>query len=66
MNSHRLSGKGRRTGPGHTMHYRRMIIPLQPGYSIPPPRKKRTKSKYLIAWRSISTKLLPRAHAMEP
>nr|YP_009400570.1 50S ribosomal protein L23 [Vanilla aphylla]YP_009400580.1 50S ribosomal protein L23 [Vanilla aphylla]YP_009748509.1 ribosomal protein L23 [Vanilla madagascariensis]YP_009748520.1 ribosomal protein L23 [Vanilla madagascariensis]YP_010868891.1 ribosomal protein L23 [Vanilla somae]YP_010868902.1 ribosomal protein L23 [Vanilla somae]QHD19676.1 50S ribosomal protein L23 [Vanilla shenzhenica]QHD19686.1 50S ribosomal protein L23 [Vanilla shenzhenica]QII90189.1 ribosomal protein L23 [Vanilla mad len=37
MNSHRLPGKGRRMGPilGHTMHYRRMIITLQPGYSIP-------------------------------
>ncbi|KAG5576072.1 hypothetical protein H5410_056206 [Solanum commersonii] len=41
MNSHRLSGKSRRMGPimGHTMHYRRMIITLQPGYSIPPLRK---------------------------
>ena len=27
---------------GHTMHYRCMIIMLQPGYSIPPLRKKRT------------------------
>nr|YP_009745537.1 ribosomal protein L23 [Tribulus terrestris]YP_009745556.1 ribosomal protein L23 [Tribulus terrestris]QIH29979.1 ribosomal protein L23 [Tribulus terrestris]QIH29980.1 ribosomal protein L23 [Tribulus terrestris] len=38
MNSHRLPGKGRRMGPimGHTMHYRRMIITLQPGYYIPP------------------------------
>ncbi|KAK4478958.1 hypothetical protein RD792_014465 [Penstemon davidsonii] len=37
MNSHRLPGKGRRMGPimGHTMQYRRMIITLQPGYSIP-------------------------------
>nr|YP_004769756.1 ribosomal protein L23 [Magnolia kwangsiensis]YP_004769775.1 ribosomal protein L23 [Magnolia kwangsiensis]YP_007474411.1 ribosomal protein L23 [Magnolia officinalis]YP_007474429.1 ribosomal protein L23 [Magnolia officinalis]YP_007474494.1 ribosomal protein L23 [Magnolia officinalis subsp. biloba]YP_007474513.1 ribosomal protein L23 [Magnolia officinalis subsp. biloba]YP_008993218.1 ribosomal protein L23 [Magnolia cathcartii]YP_008993239.1 ribosomal protein L23 [Magnolia cathcartii]YP_0089 len=36
MNSHRLPGKGIRMGPimGHTMHYRRMIITLQPGYSI--------------------------------
>nr|YP_010461903.1 ribosomal protein L23 [Bistorta officinalis]YP_010461923.1 ribosomal protein L23 [Bistorta officinalis]UUF93772.1 ribosomal protein L23 [Bistorta officinalis]UUF93792.1 ribosomal protein L23 [Bistorta officinalis] len=44
MNSHRLPGKGRRMGPivGHTMHYRRMIITLQPGYSIPPLRTKRT------------------------
>ncbi len=46
MNSHRLPGKGRRMGPipimGHTMHYKRMIITLQPGYSIPPLRKKRT------------------------
>nr|YP_009581323.1 ribosomal protein L23 [Enemion raddeanum]QBK49388.1 ribosomal protein L23 [Enemion raddeanum] len=44
MNSHRLSGKGKRMGPamGHTMHYRRMIITLQPGYSIPTLRKKST------------------------
>nr|YP_010374865.1 ribosomal protein L23 [Pontederia australasica]YP_010374885.1 ribosomal protein L23 [Pontederia australasica]YP_010374951.1 ribosomal protein L23 [Pontederia elata]YP_010374971.1 ribosomal protein L23 [Pontederia elata]YP_010375037.1 ribosomal protein L23 [Pontederia hastata]YP_010375057.1 ribosomal protein L23 [Pontederia hastata]YP_010375123.1 ribosomal protein L23 [Pontederia korsakowii]YP_010375143.1 ribosomal protein L23 [Pontederia korsakowii]YP_010375295.1 ribosomal protein L23 [P len=44
MNSHRLPGKGRRMGPimGHTMHYRRMIITLQPGYSIPPLIEKRT------------------------
>nr|YP_010507679.1 ribosomal protein L23 [Talinum fruticosum]YP_010507699.1 ribosomal protein L23 [Talinum fruticosum]UXG55636.1 ribosomal protein L23 [Talinum fruticosum]UXG55656.1 ribosomal protein L23 [Talinum fruticosum] len=44
MNSHRLPRKGRRMGPimGHTMHYRRMIITLQSGYSIPPLRKKRT------------------------
>jgi ribosomal protein L23 len=37
VNNHRLSGKHRRMGPilGHTMHYRRMIITLQPGYSIP-------------------------------
>nr|YP_009407299.1 ribosomal protein L23 [Drosera regia]YP_009407309.1 ribosomal protein L23 [Drosera regia]ASA46203.1 ribosomal protein L23 [Drosera regia]ASA46233.1 ribosomal protein L23 [Drosera regia] len=40
MNSHRLPRKGRRMG--HTMHYRRIIITLQPGYSIPPLRKKRT------------------------
>jgi len=42
MNSHRLPGKGRRMG--HTMHYnyRRMIITLQPGYSIPPVIEKRT------------------------
>nr|YP_010575523.1 ribosomal protein L23 [Corydalis platycarpa]YP_010575552.1 ribosomal protein L23 [Corydalis platycarpa]UZM11210.1 ribosomal protein L23 [Corydalis platycarpa]UZM11211.1 ribosomal protein L23 [Corydalis platycarpa] len=33
MNSHRLPGKGRRIG--HTRHYRRMIITLQPGYYIP-------------------------------
>ncbi|KAK8301620.1 hypothetical protein V6Z11_D04G032000 [Gossypium hirsutum] len=26
----------------HTMHYRRMIITLQPSYSIPPLRTKRT------------------------
>lgn len=44
MNSHQLPRKGRRMGPimAHTMHYRRMIITLQPGYSIPPLRKKRT------------------------
>ena len=44
MNSYRLPGKGRRMGPimGHTMHYRRMIITLQPGYSIPPLIKKTT------------------------
>nr|YP_010330885.1 ribosomal protein L23 [Gesnouinia arborea]YP_010330904.1 ribosomal protein L23 [Gesnouinia arborea]YP_010468551.1 ribosomal protein L23 [Parietaria mauritanica]YP_010468571.1 ribosomal protein L23 [Parietaria mauritanica]YP_010470181.1 ribosomal protein L23 [Parietaria judaica]YP_010470201.1 ribosomal protein L23 [Parietaria judaica]UNY34190.1 ribosomal protein L23 [Gesnouinia arborea]UNY34209.1 ribosomal protein L23 [Gesnouinia arborea]UVF31661.1 ribosomal protein L23 [Parietaria maurit len=44
MNSHRLPGKGRRMGPimGHTMHYRRMIITLQPGYYIPPFRTKGT------------------------
>jgi large subunit ribosomal protein L23 len=41
MNSHRLPGKGKRTGRimEHTMHYRRMIITLQPGYSILPLRK---------------------------
>nr|YP_010419081.1 ribosomal protein L23 [Zhengyia shennongensis]YP_010419101.1 ribosomal protein L23 [Zhengyia shennongensis]USG52274.1 ribosomal protein L23 [Zhengyia shennongensis]USG52294.1 ribosomal protein L23 [Zhengyia shennongensis]USG52358.1 ribosomal protein L23 [Zhengyia shennongensis]USG52379.1 ribosomal protein L23 [Zhengyia shennongensis]USG52443.1 ribosomal protein L23 [Zhengyia shennongensis] len=41
MNSHRLPGKG---GPimGHTMHYRRMMITLQPGYYIPPFRTKGT------------------------
>ena len=44
MNSHQLPVKGRRVrlSMGHTMHYRRMIITLQPGYSIPPLRKKRT------------------------
>nr|YP_010418576.1 ribosomal protein L23 [Australina pusilla]YP_010418596.1 ribosomal protein L23 [Australina pusilla]USG51517.1 ribosomal protein L23 [Australina pusilla]USG51537.1 ribosomal protein L23 [Australina pusilla] len=44
MNSHRLPGKGRRMGPimGHTMHYRRMIITLQPGYYIPPFRTRGT------------------------
>ncbi|MBA0797517.1 hypothetical protein Gohar_008205 [Gossypium harknessii] len=44
MNSHRLSGKGRRMRPimGHTMHYRRMIITLQSDYSIPSLRMKRT------------------------
>nr|UVH70416.1 ribosomal protein L23 [Corydalis bungeana]UVH70435.1 ribosomal protein L23 [Corydalis bungeana]WDA93897.1 ribosomal protein L23 [Corydalis bungeana]WDA93917.1 ribosomal protein L23 [Corydalis bungeana] len=38
MNSHRLPGKGRRMGSnrGHTTHYKRMIITLQPGHSIPP------------------------------
>nr|YP_010711451.1 ribosomal protein L23 [Corydalis turtschaninovii]YP_010711482.1 ribosomal protein L23 [Corydalis turtschaninovii]YP_010711639.1 ribosomal protein L23 [Corydalis wandoensis]YP_010711670.1 ribosomal protein L23 [Corydalis wandoensis]UGO88879.1 ribosomal protein L23 [Corydalis turtschaninovii]UGO88898.1 ribosomal protein L23 [Corydalis turtschaninovii]WDA92014.1 ribosomal protein L23 [Corydalis turtschaninovii]WDA92045.1 ribosomal protein L23 [Corydalis turtschaninovii]WDA92294.1 ribosomal len=50
MNSHRLPGKGRRRGPirGHTMHYRRMIITLQPGYSIPPLsiERKELQSKY--------------------
>ncbi|KAM3309187.1 cytochrome c maturation protein CcmC [Capsicum chacoense] len=48
-NSHRLPGKSRRMGPimGHTMHYRDMIITLQPGYSIPPQRKKRTTIKIL-------------------
>ncbi|MFS7920364.1 putative ribosomal protein L25/L23 [Helianthus anomalus] len=40
----RLRGKARRMGPitGQAMHYRRMIITLQPGYSIPPLKKKRT------------------------
>jgi len=44
MNRHRLPEKGRRMRPiiRHTMHYRHMIITLQPGYSIPPLRKKRT------------------------
>uniref|UniRef100_A0A385JQ12 Large ribosomal subunit protein uL23c n=4 Tax=Caprifoliaceae TaxID=4200 RepID=A0A385JQ12_9DIPS len=44
MNSHRLRGKGKRMRPimGQTKHYRRMIITLQPGYSIPLFRKKRT------------------------
>ncbi|MFS7920341.1 putative ribosomal protein L25/L23 [Helianthus anomalus] len=43
-NSHRLRVKARRMGRivGETMHYRRMIITLQSGYSIPPLRKKRT------------------------
>nr|QCP68197.1 ribosomal protein L23 [Lanxangia paratsao-ko]QHD19862.1 ribosomal protein L23 [Lanxangia tsao-ko]QCP68217.1 ribosomal protein L23 [Lanxangia paratsao-ko]QHD19882.1 ribosomal protein L23 [Lanxangia tsao-ko]QHF17941.1 ribosomal protein L23 [Lanxangia tsao-ko] len=41
MNSHRLPGKGRRRGR-HTMHYRRMIITLESGYSIPPLIEKRT------------------------
>nr|YP_009500953.1 ribosomal protein L23 [Passiflora auriculata]YP_009500966.1 ribosomal protein L23 [Passiflora auriculata]AXB37345.1 ribosomal protein L23 [Passiflora auriculata]AXB37360.1 ribosomal protein L23 [Passiflora auriculata]AXB37444.1 ribosomal protein L23 [Passiflora auriculata]AXB37458.1 ribosomal protein L23 [Passiflora auriculata] len=40
IHSHRLPGKGRRMRPimGHTMHSRRMIITLQPGYSILPLR----------------------------
>nr|YP_009738972.1 ribosomal protein L23 [Hedysarum taipeicum]QIC19351.1 ribosomal protein L23 [Hedysarum taipeicum]UFP91346.1 ribosomal protein L23 [Hedysarum taipeicum] len=44
INSHRLPIKGRRVRPimRHTMHYRRMIITLQAGYSIPPLRKKIT------------------------
>jgi large subunit ribosomal protein L23 len=45
MNSHRLPAKSRRIGPiimGHTMHYKRMIITLEPDYSIPLLRKKRT------------------------
>jgi large subunit ribosomal protein L23 len=44
MNSHQLPRKGRRMGPimGHTMHYRRMIITLQPGYSILTLIQKRT------------------------
>ncbi|TYI86862.1 hypothetical protein E1A91_D04G095600v1 [Gossypium mustelinum] len=44
MNSHQLPRKGRRMGPimRHTMHYRRMIVTLQPGYSIIPLRMKRT------------------------
>ncbi|PHT30643.1 50S ribosomal protein L23, chloroplastic [Capsicum baccatum] len=44
MNSHRLPGNSRRMGPimGHTMHCKCMIIMLQPRYSIPPIRKKRT------------------------
>nr|YP_010372337.1 ribosomal protein L23 [Rhododendron latoucheae]YP_010372920.1 ribosomal protein L23 [Rhododendron huadingense]UOX29800.1 ribosomal protein L23 [Rhododendron latoucheae]UPH77695.1 ribosomal protein L23 [Rhododendron huadingense] len=41
MNSHRLPGKGKRTGRfmEHTMHYRRIIITLQRGYSILPLKK---------------------------
>nr|YP_009141245.1 ribosomal protein L23 [Lathyrus clymenum]AIL55771.1 ribosomal protein L23 [Lathyrus clymenum] len=37
MNSEGLPRKGRRMRPimGHTMHYKRMIITLQPSYSIP-------------------------------
>ena len=42
MNSHRLPGKGKRTGRimEHTMHYRRIIITLQRDYSILPLRKR--------------------------
>uniref|UniRef100_A0AAT9ZWZ1 Large ribosomal subunit protein uL23c n=1 Tax=Phanera macrostachya TaxID=3078829 RepID=A0AAT9ZWZ1_9FABA len=52
INSHRLPGKCRRMGPimRHTMHYRRIIITLQPSCSIPPlsrNRKKRTSIKIL-------------------
>nr|YP_010566812.1 ribosomal protein L23 [Medicago doliata]UZC32563.1 ribosomal protein L23 [Medicago doliata] len=43
MNSHRLPIKGRRIKGrrmrpimGHRLHYKRMIITLQRGYSIPP------------------------------
>nr|YP_010832430.1 ribosomal protein L23 [Astragalus pallasii]YP_010832658.1 ribosomal protein L23 [Astragalus jiuquanensis]WFG51640.1 ribosomal protein L23 [Astragalus sp. Ge130187]WFG51868.1 ribosomal protein L23 [Astragalus pallasii]WFG52400.1 ribosomal protein L23 [Astragalus jiuquanensis] len=41
MNSHRIPIKGRRvrSSKGNKMHYRRMIITLQPGYSIPSLRK---------------------------
>lgn len=42
MNSHQLPGKGRRMRPIRGLHYRRMIITLQPGYSIPPLITKRT------------------------
>ncbi|MFQ6664064.1 hypothetical protein Gotur_031297 [Gossypium turneri] len=44
MNSHQLPRNGRRMGPimRHTMHYRSMIVTLQPGYSILPLRMKRT------------------------
>ncbi|KAI3897357.1 hypothetical protein MKX03_021952 [Papaver bracteatum] len=35
MNSHRLLGHGRRMGPmGHTMHYKHMIITLQPDSQV--------------------------------
>ncbi|RCV25583.1 hypothetical protein SETIT_5G177100v2, partial [Setaria italica] len=63
VNSHRLPGKGRRMGPilGHTMHYRRMIITLQLGYSIPLLIEKQTKGEYLIIRRNIYTKHLSRA-----
>nr|ADD30258.1 ribosomal protein L23 [Gonopterodendron arboreum] len=45
VNSHRLPGKSRRMGPimGHTMHYKRMIVTLPPGYYIPPLRRKELK-----------------------
>ena len=41
INSHRLPGKGKRRGRvmERTMHYRRIIITLQRGYSILPLRK---------------------------
>jgi len=55
MNSHRLPGKGRRMGP---IFNRVILFHLL--------ERKELKSKYLIAWRYIYTKLLPRAHAMEP
>ena len=44
MNQLAIPIKGRRIRPimGHTRHYKRMIITLQPGYSIPPLRKKIT------------------------
>nr|YP_009141457.1 ribosomal protein L23 [Lathyrus tingitanus]AIL55983.1 ribosomal protein L23 [Lathyrus tingitanus] len=44
INSHGLPRKGKRMRPimGHTMHYKRMIITLEPGYSILPLRKTRT------------------------
>ena len=43
-NSHRLPEKGRRMRPimRQIMHYKRMIITLQPDFSIPPLKKKRT------------------------
>ncbi|RCU61606.1 hypothetical protein SETIT_J017500v2 [Setaria italica] len=68
VNSHRLPGKGRRMGPilGHTMHYRRMIITLQPGILFHFYIEKRTKGEYLIIRRNIYTKHLSRAHAREP
>jgi len=48
------------------LHYKRMIITLQPGYSISPLRQKRTWIKiHLIAWRYIYTKILSRSPAME-
>src|SRR5436189_6125582 len=55
MNSHRLPGRGRKMGPimGHTMHYRRMIITLQPGYSIPPLIEKRTAPSCTCSTRSV-------------
>nr|YP_010007047.1 ribosomal protein L23 [Passiflora haematostigma]YP_010007508.1 ribosomal protein L23 [Passiflora rhamnifolia]QNR05814.1 ribosomal protein L23 [Passiflora haematostigma]QNR06351.1 ribosomal protein L23 [Passiflora rhamnifolia] len=47
IHSHRLPRKGRRMRPimGHTMHYRRMIITLQPGYSIPPLLKSKEQNE---------------------
>nr|YP_009920402.1 ribosomal protein L23 [Syntrichia filaris]QMQ99546.1 ribosomal protein L23 [Syntrichia filaris] len=37
INSHILPEKKKKVGPiiGHSVHYKRMIITLQPGYSIP-------------------------------
>jgi large subunit ribosomal protein L23 len=37
VNSHRQPRKGRIMGPimGHAMHYKHMIITLQPGYPFP-------------------------------
>nr|YP_009433001.1 ribosomal protein L23 [Neocinnamomum delavayi]YP_009529132.1 ribosomal protein L23 [Neocinnamomum mekongense]YP_010894776.1 ribosomal protein L23 [Neocinnamomum lecomtei]YP_010922006.1 ribosomal protein L23 [Neocinnamomum fargesii]YP_010922087.1 ribosomal protein L23 [Neocinnamomum caudatum]WJZ09779.1 ribosomal protein L23 [Neocinnamomum caudatum var. macrocarpum]WJZ09941.1 ribosomal protein L23 [Neocinnamomum sp. ZC-2023a]AXV54240.1 ribosomal protein L23 [Neocinnamomum mekongense]QWL180 len=45
INNYRLPRKGRRMGPimGHTMRYKRIIITLQPGYSILPLIEKSTK-----------------------
>ncbi|KAI4983302.1 hypothetical protein ZWY2020_023794 [Hordeum vulgare] len=65
VNSHRLPEKGRKIGPilGHTTHYGRMIITLQPGYSIPLIDSKKTKGEYLMIRRNIYTKHLSRAHA---
>ncbi|KAH0438983.1 hypothetical protein IEQ34_025985 [Dendrobium chrysotoxum] len=55
MNSHRLPGKKGR-----------MIITLKPGSSIPPLIEKRTSSKRLNNTAIHFSKLLTRAHAMEP
>lgn len=47
MNSHRLPGKGKRTGRimEHTMHYRRIIITLQRDYSILPLRLRKFRKR---------------------